>query len=95
MMRMSLILSNNNGGYSNNLMSLEDQIKEALENFENTTSNKILEILNQITPQFKSNLISEYLQGKIQKILETNDETEKKKLCKALMPYLDWYLQGL
>jgi len=76
-------------------MSLEDQIKQALDDFENTTSNKILEILNQITPQFKSNLISEYLQGKIQKILETNDEAEKKKLCKALMPYLDWYLQGL
>ena len=46
-------------------MSLEDQIKQALDDFENTTSNKILEILNQITPQFKSNLISEYLQGKI------------------------------
>jgi len=76
-------------------MSLEDQIKQTLDDFENTTSNKILEILNQITPQFKSNLISEYLQGKIQKILETNDEAEKKKLCKALMPYLDWYLQGL
>jgi len=76
-------------------MSLEDQIKQALDDFENTTSNKILEILNQIMPQFKSNLISEYLQGKIQKILETNDEAEKKKLCKALMPYLDWYLQGL
>ncbi len=95
MMRMSLILSNNNGYLPNNLMSLEDQIKQALDDFENTTSNKILEILNQITPQFKSNLISEYLQGKIQKILETNDEAEKKKLCKALMPYLDWYLQGL
>jgi len=76
-------------------MSLEDQIKQALDDFENTTSDKILEILNQIMPQFKSNLISEYLQGKIQKILETNDEAEKKKLCKALMPYLDWYLQGL
>ena len=95
MMRISLILSNNNGIFLNNLMSLEDQIKQALDDFENTTSNKILEILNQITPQFKSNLISEYLQGKIQKILETNDEAEKKKLCNALMPYLDWYLQGL
>ena len=95
MMRMSLILSNNNGYLPNNLMSLEDQIKQALDDFKNTTSNKILEILNQIMPQFKSNLISEYLQGKIQKILETNDGAEKKKLCKALMPYLDWYLQGL
>ena len=76
-------------------MSLEDQIKKTLDNFENTTSEMILEILNQIKPQFKSSMISEYLQGKMQKILETNDEAEKKKLCKALIPYLDWYLQGL
>ncbi len=76
-------------------MSLEDQIKQILDDFENTTSEKILEILDQIKPQFKSKLISEYLQGKIQKISEVNDEAEKKKLSKALLPYLDWYLQGL
>ncbi len=76
-------------------MSLEKQIQEILEDFENTSSNKILEILNQIKPQFQSQLISEYLQGKIQKILDVNDEIEKKKQCKALTPYLDWYLQGL
>ena len=76
-------------------MSLEDQIKQTLADFENTPSEKIFEILNQIKPQFKSELISEYLQGKIKKILEVNDETEKKKQCKALIPYFDWYLQGL
>ena len=76
-------------------MSLEDQIKQTLDDFENTTSGKILEILNKIMPEFKSKLISEYLQGKIYKILEVNDETERKKLCNALKPYLDWYLQML
>ena len=76
-------------------MSLEDQIKQILDDFENTSSEIILEILNQIKPQFKSKLISEYLQGKIQKILDVDDETEKKKQCKTLTPYLDWYLQGL
>ena len=76
-------------------MSLEDQITQTLDDFENTTSDKILEILHQIKPEFKSELISEYLQGKIQKISEVNDEVEKKKLSKALLPYLDWYLQGL
>jgi len=83
------------GGLLSYFMSLEDQIKQTLEDFENTASDKILEILNRIKPQFKSKLISEYLQGKIQKISETNNEAEKKKLCSALMPYLDWYLQGL
>ncbi len=76
-------------------MSLEDQIKQTLADFENTPSEKIFEILNQIKPQFTNELISEYLQGKIQKISEVNDEVEKKKQCKALIPYFDWYLQGL
>jgi len=76
-------------------MSLEDQIKHTLGDFENTTSDEIVEILYQIKLQFKNKLISEYLQKKIQKILETNVDIEKKKLTKALLPYLDWYLQGL
>ena len=48
-------------------MSLENQIKDVLNDFEHSSSEKILEILNQIKPQFKNKLISEYLQGKIQK----------------------------
>jgi len=76
-------------------MSLEDQIKQTLDDFENTPSNTILEILSKIKPEFKNKLISEYLQGKIQKILGVDDEAERKKLCNALRPYLDWYLQGL
>lgn len=76
-------------------MSLEYRIKQTLNDFENTQSETIFEILNQIIPHFKSALISEYLQGKIQKISEVNDEVEKKKQCKALIPYFDWYLQGL
>ncbi len=76
-------------------MSLKNQVKAILDDFENSQSSQILEILNQIKPQFKSALTSEYLQGKIQKILDVSDESEKKKQCKALMPYLDWYLQGL
>ena len=76
-------------------MSLEEQIKVVLDDYEHTTSDEILEILNQIKPNFKNELITEYLQGKIQKILDSSDEVEKKKQCKALVPYLDWYLQGL
>lgn len=76
-------------------MSLEKEIQEVLDNFENTSSEQILEILNQIKPQFQSQLISEYLQGKIQKVIDLSDEAQKKKQCKALTPYLDWYLQGL
>ena len=77
------------------MMSLEDEIKLVLDDFENTTTEEIFEILNKIGPQFKNKLISEYLKGKIQKISDVNDEVEKKKQCKGLIPYFDWYLQGL
>ena len=76
-------------------MSLEDEIKLILNDFEGATPESIIDILNQIKPHFKSTLISEYLQGKIQKIQDSDNEQEKKKQCKALLPYLNWYLQGL
>jgi hypothetical protein len=40
-------------------------------------------------------LTTEYLQGKIQKISDISDGVEKKKQCTSLLPYFDWYLQGL
>lgn len=76
-------------------MSLDEQVSKILENFENASSDEIVDVLKQIQPQFKSNLTSEYLGGKIQKISDAVDESEKMKQCKVLMPYLDWYLQGL
>ncbi|QLH06612.1 hypothetical protein [Nitrosopumilus ureiphilus] len=76
-------------------MTLKEQVTRVINDFENASTEQILEILDKIMPEFKSNLTTEYLQGKIQKILELDVESEKKKQCKALMPYLDWYLQGL
>ena len=63
--------------------------------FETVSSEKILESLDLIKLEFKSQLTSEYVDGKIQKIRELSDESEKKKQCKALIPYFDWYVQGL
>jgi hypothetical protein len=76
-------------------MSLETKIRQLVANFETTSSGEFLEVLEEIKPFFRNPLISEYLQGKIQKTLDAKNEMEKKKQCKALMPYLDWYLQGL
>lgn len=76
-------------------MSLEDQMKIISDDFEKATPETIIDVLNQIKPHFKSTLISEYLQGKIQKIHDSEDDQEKKKPCNALLPYFDWYLQGL
>ena len=75
-------------------MSLEINVKNIVNNFEEVSSDEFLEILNQIMLEFKSNLTVEYLKGKIQKIVEISSESEKKKQCKLLLPYYDWYLEG-
>jgi hypothetical protein len=76
-------------------MSLEIKVKQILENFEEIPSKEILEILNQIQNQFQNQITQDYLKGKIKAISDTADDNEKKKLCKNLKPYFDWYLQGL
>ena len=76
-------------------MSLEEKTCQILNDFENTSSEQIVQTIIDIMSHFRSALTQEYLQGKIDQISKTSDETEKKKLCKNLIPYLDWYLQGL
>tara|TARA_B110000014_G_scaffold213_1_gene147 strand:- start:1408 stop:1638 length:231 start_codon:yes stop_codon:yes gene_type:complete len=76
-------------------MSLEIKIKNIMGDFDNVSSDEFLEILDQIMLEFKSDLTTEYLKGKVQKILDLSTESEKKKQCKLLLPYYDWYLQGL
>lgn len=76
-------------------MSIEVQIKKILDDYENSSPEQIFAVLTEIIPKFRSNLTSEYLLEKIKKIQSINDLTEKKKQCKTLLPYFDWYLQGL
>ena len=76
------------------IMSLQDQVRQILNNFNDIPSDKILNVLTLIQPHLKSEITQDYLNGKIQSILGVSDEAERKKLCKNLKPYLDWYLQG-
>ena len=76
-------------------MSLEIKINHIINNFDDVSSEEFLEILDKIMLEFKSDLTIEYLKGKVQKILKLSTESEKKKQCKLLLPYYDWYLQGL
>ena len=76
-------------------MSLEIKIKTILNDFDGVSSDEFLQILNQIMLQFKNNITTEYLKGKIQKISDLTTESEKKKQCRLLLPYYNWYLQGL
>ncbi|MDC1057580.1 hypothetical protein OAP90_02520 [Nitrosopumilus sp.] len=76
-------------------MSLEIKVNDILQDFDNVHSDEFLKVINEIMLEFKSNITVEYLQGKIQKITDLTNESEKKKQCKLLLPYFDWYLQGL
>ena len=76
-------------------MSLEIKVNNILENFDGVSSDEFLLVINEIMLEFKSNITLEYLQGKIKKIKDLTNESEKKKQCKLLLPYFDWYLQGL
>lgn len=76
-------------------MTLRDEVKEILNDFDNASSDKIIKILIQIQPCLKSEITQDYLYEKIHGILGIHDESEKKKSCKNLKPYLDWYIQGV
>ena len=76
-------------------MSLEIKISNILQDFDNVSSDEFLKVINEIMLEFRSNITIEYLKGKIQKIIDLTNESEKKKQCKLLLPYFDWYVQGL
>ena len=75
-------------------MSLTEQAQKILNDFQGSSSDEIVQALDAIKDHFKNELTREYLQGKIKSIQSTSEENERKKLCKNLIPYLDWYLQG-
>jgi hypothetical protein len=76
-------------------MSLEVKVNNILQDFDNVPSDEFLKVIDEIMLEFKSNVTVEYLQGKIKKIKDLTNESEKKKQYKLLLPYFDWYLQGL
>ena len=76
-------------------MSLEIKVNNILQDFDNVSSDDFLKVIDEIMLEFRSTITIEYLKGKIQKITDLTNESEKKKQCKILLPYFDWYVQGL
>ena len=76
-------------------MSLEIKISNILQDIDNVSSDEFLKVINEIMLEFRSDITIEYLKGKTQKIINLSNESEKKKQCKLLLPYFDWYVQGL
>ena len=75
-------------------MSLESKTRQIINNFEKTSSQEILDLLQEIQNYFKNQDTKNYLNGKMNAISKISNENEKKTMCKKLLPYLDWYLQG-
>ena len=75
-------------------MGLKEESLEAIAKFDYMDSNALLAVIEQIKPHLKSSLTQEYLDGKITAIKKSDSEDERKKLCKNLIPYLDWYISG-
>ena len=75
-------------------MSLKEQAKDAFDNFDNTSTEDFVNIIQQIQAKLTSNLTQEYLQEKIESLNNADSEQEKRQLCQKLKPYLDWYVQG-
>ena len=76
-------------------MSLEIKVNNILQDFDNVSSDDFLKVIDEIMLEFRSTITIEYLKGKIQKITDLTNESEKKKQCNLLLPYFDWYVQGL
>ncbi|MCY4491866.1 MAG: hypothetical protein OXC46_10490 [Thaumarchaeota archaeon] len=75
-------------------MSLKDDVYGMLQKFNDADSESVLAILLQIQPHLKSNITQKYLGEKIHAVKMADTESERKKMCKALIPYLNWYVQG-
>ena len=76
-------------------MSLEIKVNNILQDFDSVSSDEFLKVIDEIMLEFRSTITIEYLKGKIQKITDLTNESEKKKQCKLLLPYFDWYVEGL
>lgn len=75
-------------------MTLRDDVQLILQEFKAVNSESVSKVSEQIKVQLKSDITRDYLEKKIQGIRDAKSEAERKKLCKALIPYLEWYLQG-
>lgn len=73
--------------------NLTQRIKQTYDDYENTSFEVVIELLDKIKNEFKSDLTVNYLGGKLEE-LKTSDDSKKVSLIKKLKPYFDWYLTG-
>lgn len=75
-------------------MLFKDQVKDMLDNFDNTSTDEFLKVIEHIKDKLTTNLTQQYLAEKIDSLKNMQSEDEQRKLRGKLKPYLDWYVQG-
>ena len=70
---------------------VENQIKDVHENFSDSTSYKILNLLDYIKSKISTDEVSKYIEEKIEKINKISDEKDRMKKCIELKPYFNWF----
>ena len=76
------------------MSELRTQIKDALQKFDSLSPEEIVDFLNAMSCEFRTDITKEYLTGKIAKLDDISDESERATYCKQFRPYFDWYLSG-
>lgn len=74
--------------------NLTARIQKTFDNYDDTSIEIILELLNEIKNNFHSELTKTYLAGKLNELRNQTDDSKKITLAKKLKPYFDWYLAG-
>lgn len=76
-------------------MTLESDAKSVAVDFDRVSSEHVLNVLDAIVPLLRNQHTSEYLKKKLDAARDEANESQRKTKCKALLPYIHWYIQGL
>lgn len=74
-------------------MSLLDDAQLLRTRFETVGSDELLSLLDRISAELRTDDTRDYLRAKIESIRHAA-ESERKTMCKDLIPYMDWYISS-
>ena len=74
-------------------MPLLDDARRLRKSFESAGPDELLGLLEQICAQLRTDETRDYLRAKMDSIRNTA-ESERKVMCKDLIPYVDWYISS-
>lgn len=74
-------------------MTLLDDAQNLRTRYESTGSDDLLSLLDRICTELRTADTQNYLRAKIDSIRHSA-ESERKVMCKELIPYIDWYISS-